>query len=275
MNDDVTVVVTNYDYGRFLEEAVASALAQEGGPPRVVVVDDGSTDPDTLEVLDRLPAEVTVHRQENAGLAAARNAGVRLSDTPLVVPLDADDRLPPAALKTLRPALEADPGAGFAYGIMRFFGDWDGTLFDTPYDPFRLLYRHQIGASALLRRELFDDVGGWDPEFRGYEDWEFWLNALEHGWRGVRVPAVTYEYRRHGETMVSGARRDYHQWYRRLRTKHAALYAREDELAREAGTGRVERLVYRWWWGARPLPARVEHGLHRLVWGVAGRARRR
>jgi GT2 family glycosyltransferase len=128
---------------------------------------------------------------------------------------------------------------------MRFFGDWDGTLFDTPYDPFRLLYRHQIGASALTRRALFDDVGGWDPAFRGYEDWEFWLGALQAGWRGERVPEVTYEYRRHGDTMVSGARRDYRSWYRRIRAKHAPLYARSGEFAREAGTPLREQALYR------------------------------
>jgi glycosyltransferase involved in cell wall biosynthesis len=270
MNDDVTVVVTCFDYGAFLEEAVASALAQEGGAPHVIVVDDGSTDPHTLEVLGRLHADVRVHRQDNAGLAAARNAGVRLSGTPYVLPLDADDRLPPGALRALRPPLERDPRLGFAYGIMEFFGDWGGTLFDTAYDPFRLLYRHQIGASALIRRALFDDVGGWDPEFRGYEDWEFWLHALERGWRGERVRAVTYEYRRHGDTMISGARRDYRSWYRRLRTKHAPLYARSAEFARESGTPLAERLAYRLYWGPRPVPARVEAALYRRLFSRRG-----
>ena len=57
-HSDITVIVTNYNYGTFLEEAVASVLGQEGGPPQVIVVDDGSTDPETLEVLDRLPEGV-------------------------------------------------------------------------------------------------------------------------------------------------------------------------------------------------------------------------
>ena len=266
MNDDITVVVTCFDYGEFLEEAVESALRQEGGAPHVVVVDDGSTDPRTLDVLERLPGDVRVHRQENAGLAAARNAGVRLSSTPYVLPLDADDRLPPGALSALRVPLEQDHDLGIAYGIMRFFGDWDGTMFDAPYDPFRLLYRHQIGASALLRREVFDDVGGWDATFRGYEDWEFWLHALARGWRGERVPVVAYEYRRHGDTMISGARREYHHWYRRLRTKHAGLYARSGELARESGTSRAQQALHRWYWGPRPLPPQVEHWVQRRKW---------
>lgn len=267
-HDDVTVVVTNYNYGRFLEEAVASAMGQHGGAPRVIVVDDGSTDPDTDAVLARLPSAVEVHRQANAGLAAARNAGLRLATTPYLIVLDADDRLAPGALDALRRPLEQDRKLGFAYGITRFFGEWQGEMSMPPYDPYQLLYRHTIGSTCLMRRELFEQVGGFDPSFSGYEDWEFWLHALARGWHGHRVDEVTFEYRRHGATMLSGARREYRSWYRRLRAKHAPLYARRHELARESALGLVGCAVYRWWWGARPLPARVEHALHTILWRV-------
>jgi glycosyltransferase involved in cell wall biosynthesis len=268
-HDDVTVVVTNHDYGRFLEEAVASALNQDDGPPRVVVVDDGSTDRQTLEILDGLQAAVQVHRQANAGVVAARNAGLALADTPYVLILDADDRLRPRALTALREPLDADPGLGFAYGITRFFGLWEGEMTMPPYDPYKLLYRHTIGATALMRRELVDAVGGFDPAFHGYEDWEFWLHALHAGWRGRRVEEITLEYRRHGSTKLRADRREYRHWYRRLREKHGALYARQSELARESGVSMLDRAIYRWWWGARPVPARAEHALHTLLWGVA------
>jgi GT2 family glycosyltransferase len=173
----------------------------------------------------------------------------------------------------MRAPLDADPGLGFAYGITHFFGDWEGEMTMPPYDPYKLLYRHMIGSTCLFRRELLEETGGFDPEFRGYEDWEFWLHALEHGWQGRRVDAVTFDYRRHGATMLGAARRDYHQWYRRLRQRHAALYARSGELARESGIGSLEQAVYRWWWGARPLPARVEHALHALLWRPSPRRR--
>ena len=265
-HDDVTVVVTNHNYGRFLREAVASALAQQGGPPRIIVVDDGSTDSDTIDVLDALPPEVHVLRQQNRGLSGARNAGIARADSTYVIVLDADDRLTARALSALKPPLEDDPALGFTYGITRFFGDWDGVLAMPPYDAYKLLYRHMIGSTCLMRRRLWEDVGGFDPAFRGYEDWEFWLNALSHGWRGLRVDDHTFDYRRHGSTMLSGARRDYRTWYRRLRHKHAALYRRRRELARETDLGPMGRLWYQWFWGARPVPARLEHALHALLW---------
>jgi glycosyltransferase involved in cell wall biosynthesis len=261
-------VITNHDYGHFLHEAVTSVLEQDGGPPGVVVVDDGSTDPATLAALDQLPPGVRVHRQANAGVVAARNAGLALAETPYLLILDADDRLRPRALTVLREPLDADRTLGFAYGITRFFGLWEGEMTMPPYDAYKLLYRHTIGATALMRRELVDAVGGFDPEFRGYEDWEFWLHALGEGWRGRRVGEVTLEYRRHGSTKLRSDRVQYRHWYRRLREKHAALYAREAELARESSVSLLDRAIYRWWWGARPLPARAEHALHTLLWGV-------
>jgi glycosyltransferase involved in cell wall biosynthesis len=268
-HDDITVVVTNYNYGRFLEEAVQSAVGQAGGPPCVIVIDDGSTESQTDAVLARLPPAVKVVRQANVGLPSARNAGLRQASTPYLIVLDADDRLRPDALDALRGPLDADPTLGFTYGITHFFGEWEGEMTMPPYDPFKLLYRHMIGSTCLFRREIFDATGGFDPTFRGYEDWEFWLHALELGWRGHRVDAITFDYRRHGVTMLVGARQEYRHWYRRLRTRHAALYARHGELARESGAGPLEQLVYRWFWGARPLPARVEFGLQHLLWGVA------
>jgi GT2 family glycosyltransferase len=143
------------------------------------------------------------------------------------------------------------------------------------YDPYRLLHRHTIGPTGLMRREIVTATGGFDPGFAGYEDWEFWLAVLAAGFRGRRVDAVTFEHRRHGASKLGRDRTEYHRWYRQLRSKHAGLYARRPEFARESDLGPVGRAVYRWWWGARPLPARVEHTLHSLLWGVAKwRARR-
>ena len=133
---------------------------------------------------------------ETTESVGARNAGLALVETRYAVVLDADDRLAPGALDAMRAPLDADAKLGFAYGWMRFFGAWDGILRFPPYDPYRLLHRHTIGLSALVRRELFEDTGGFDPAFEQYEDWELWLNALAQGlaraaaWSGdARVPA--------------------------------------------------------------------------------------
>ena len=263
---EVTVVIACFNYGRFLAEAVDSALSQ-AGPPRVVVVDDGSTDPSTHAALDALPAAVRVLRQTNAGVCAARNAGIACADTPLVVVLDADDRLAPEAIAILGDALQRHPAAGFAYGHQRFFGDWQGEMRFPPYDPLRLLDRHLIGPTALVRRELLADTGGYDERFALYEDWELWLAALGHGWHGVRVDAVTHEYRRHGPSKLADDRRRYRELRRQMRAKHASLYSRRHGLREYSSLGPVGRAVYRGFWGPRPVPAVVEQRVYALLWG--------
>jgi glycosyltransferase involved in cell wall biosynthesis len=260
----ITVAIACFNYGRFLAEAVDSARSQGA---HVIVVDDGSTDPATHEALDALPADVEVIRQANQGVCVARNAGLARATTPYVLTLDADDRLAPGSLDALAAQLDADPSLGFAYGHMKFFGDWDGEMRFPPYNPYTLLYRHTIGLSALMRRDLFKETGGFDEEFESYEDWELWVNALEHGWRGKQVDVVTLEYRRHDGTKHAGDRRRYRHHFREMRQKHAPLYARADELAREGRVSAPQRLVHRLYWGPRPVPAAVESALWKLRWG--------
>jgi glycosyltransferase involved in cell wall biosynthesis len=267
-NDDVTAIIANHNYARFLLEAVESLRGQAGGAPRIVVVDDGSTDPDTEAALAQVESGgARVVRQSNQGVSAARNAGLALVETPYWLVLDADDRLAEGALDTLRVPLERDLELGFAYGFMRFFGDMSGIVRFPDYDPYGLLYRHTIGLTALARAAVLRDTGGYDAGFPHYEDWELWVHALAHGHEGRRVDAVTLEYRRHAATKFTADRRRYRVAWSALRGKHAALYARRDELARRSALGPVSRAVYRWFWGPRPVPAMVEGVLHQLRWG--------
>jgi glycosyltransferase involved in cell wall biosynthesis len=264
--DDVTVVIPCFNHGAFLAEAVDSALGQTAGVPRMIVVDDGSTDEGTARALEALPEGVEVVRQANAGPAAARNAGIERSETPLLLMLDADDRLVPGAIAALRPPLESNPEVGYCYGVMRWFGDWSGEIRFPDFDPYRLLYRSIAGASlGLIRKEAWEQAGRFDPQIGGYEDWDFCLSALEHGWRGLQVPEVTLEYRKHERSGQADDRRDYRRTYRRLRDKHAPLYERAAEFAKQTDLGPAGRLLYRTYWAWRPLPARLERAIYGLV----------
>lgn len=265
-HSDITVVIPCYNHGAYLLESVERALEQEGGPPRVIVVDDGSTDAATERALEALPPEVTLIRQQNAGVAAARNAGFEASDSELLLMVDADDRLTPDALDVLRPPLEANPDVGYCYGLMRLIGAWSGVIRFPDFDPYILLHRSIAGAQlGLVRRRAWEDVGGFDPEIDGYEDWDFCLGALERGWRGLQVPVVTHEYRKHERSGNAEHRRRYRRVYRQLRAKHAGLFERRGEFAAQSELGPLQRLVYRTFWAWRPVPARVEQALYSKV----------
>jgi glycosyltransferase involved in cell wall biosynthesis len=263
---DVTVVIPCYNHGSFLLESVDRALRQQGGPPQVLVVDDGSTDPETERALDSLPDGVNLVRQENSGVAAARNAGFERSHTDLLLMVDADDRLTLDALDTLRPPLETHPDVGYCYGLMQLIGAWSGVLRFPDFDPYILLHRSIAGAQlGLMRRAAWEDAGGFDPAIDGYEDWDFCLSALEKGWRGLQIPKVTHEYRKHERSGNAEHRRRYRHVYRQLRAKHADLFARRGEFAAQSDLNPAQRAVYRTYWAWRPIPARLEHALYSKV----------
>jgi glycosyltransferase involved in cell wall biosynthesis len=265
-HSDITVVIPCFNHGPFLLESVARALGQQGGPPKVIVVDDGSTDEETLRALDGLPAGVDLIRQANAGVSVARNVGFERSDSELLLMVDADDRLTPDALDVLRPPLEANPDVGYCYGLMKLIGAWSGVLRFPDFDPYILLHRSIAGAQlGLVRRRCWEDAGGFDPAIDGYEDWDFCLSALEKGWRGLQITRVTHEYRKHERSGEEEHRRRYRHVYRQIRAKHAELFARRGEFAAESSLGPVRRLVYRTYWAWRPIPARVEKALYRNV----------
>src|SRR5829696_6977365 len=113
----VSVVIPCYNQAHFLEEAIESVLAQSYKDFEIIVIDDGSTD-DTGEVAGRYP-RVRLFRQDNQGLAAARNAGLWRSKGEYLVFLDADDRLLPWALEVGLKHLRAHPECAFVSGYYR------------------------------------------------------------------------------------------------------------------------------------------------------------
>src|SRR3954453_14292197 len=265
-HSDITVVIPCFNHGGFLLESADRALRQQGGPPKVIVVDDGSTDEATVRALDELPAGVEVIRQQNAGVAAARNAGFENSDSDLLLMVDADDRLTPDALDVLRPPLEANPDVGYCYGLMKLIGAWSGVLRFPDFDPYVPLHPSIAGAQlGLVRRTCWEAAGGFDPAIDGYEDWDFCLSALEKGWRGLQIDRVTHEYRKHERSGNEEHRRRYRRVYRQIRAKHPELFARRSEFARESDLGPLHRVAYRTYWAWRPIPAPVEKVLYSKV----------
>ena len=195
----VAVIIPCFDDGATVADAVRSA--HDGGLPcEVVVVDDGSTDPLTLRVLDELAVgEVTVLRQPNRGVAAARTAGLRATRAPLVLPLDADDVLVPGALALLADALRGSPGTSAAWGWYERMGSENTVQPTAPtLDPWQVSHQNDLPATALFRRETLEAAGGWS-DVTGFEDWDLWMSLAERGVCGIGVPRVVYRYRRAGD----------------------------------------------------------------------------
>jgi glycosyltransferase involved in cell wall biosynthesis len=184
----------------FLAEALESVRAQRYAPIEVVVVDDGSSDGSRDFALGFQGLRVRALEMRDAGPAAARNAGLRATDSDLVAFLDADDLWPANALNLLCQALMARPDAGFAQGRIRNFRESQqgGRRFLTlPYEFVNL------GAN-LWRRSLFESIGPLDEDLRLCEDLDFFMRCWEQDIRKAPVEAVVLHYRRHPRGMTHG-----------------------------------------------------------------------
>ncbi len=239
----VAVVIPCHDDGATLEEAVASVLEQDVAA-EVIVVDDGSTDPSTHEALDRVAAGgARVLRQDNRGPGPARMAGLRATHAEYALPLDADDRLMPGALRTLRTELERNPRAVAAWGSARHFGSLDFVQRSLPtLDPWQLSYQNHLPLSALYRRDAVLRAGGWQLE-GGYEDWDLWLTLAEAGFEGVGIPAVTGAYRVEPGRRIARSSSRHGERCQRLRERHARLYADRRRYRRASPAPRVLKLA--------------------------------
>lgn len=194
----VSIIITNYNYGAYIAEAIESALAQTFRDCEVLVIDDASTD-NSLEIAARYPVKVLL--QNNSGVCVARNNALSVAAGKYVMFLDADDRLVPTAVEHMLAVLQEQPQTvAYVYGQMRYFGRKEGVFASMPFDGRKLVRANFICASTLIRRDILLSVGGYDDGFRMLrEDWELYIRLFTKGFSGQFLPEVILEYRKHKE----------------------------------------------------------------------------
>lgn len=226
----VSIVIPCFDDADTIAGAVRSATTQP--ETEVVVVDDGSTDPQTLVQLEEVRAAgVPVLRQANAGSAAARMAGVMATSAPYVQPLDADDRLVDGASEALANYLDANPRVAAVWGNQQLTGERSHVRMTTPtLDPWLVTFVNgQLGPGSMVRRSALLEIGGWrapDPsEPSCYWDWDFWMSLAERGYLGVNVGRIVLEYRIRSGSVNRRCLATHAELYDRLRLLHGELFA--------------------------------------------------
>jgi hypothetical protein len=232
--DSISVVITNYNYGQYLPEAIESVLAQTHGEVEVVVVDDASTDGSTDELerlLDRAGAIPSSRAllKHNIGLPGARNLGVRLARGEFVFMLDADNRLLVDCLER-HVRMARSTGSDATYAIIRVFGHGSlrpQFLSDAPFDVKRLSTKNYIDSMALFRRTALLEAGLYSTELvlYGVEDYELWLRFAAQRRRVEFIPTVLSEYRIHGQNMLPVAVLDLRGGIAHLRSKYPDIFS--------------------------------------------------
>jgi glycosyltransferase involved in cell wall biosynthesis len=205
---EVTVIVPTYNYADYVVETLHSVAAQSVQAIDLVVIDDCSTDDSLQMVLNwagahegRFNRIAVLKHRENAGLGFARNSGFGAAETAFVLPVDADNRLRPAACERLLAHIKGSDAA-FCYPQIQQFGALDDLISHEPYSVLRLQPGNYIDAMALIRKQAWAAAGGYDHIRFGWEDFDFWCRLAERGYFGQAVPEVLADYRVHANSML-------------------------------------------------------------------------
>jgi hypothetical protein len=227
----VSVVVTLYNYAAVVSETLESIAASTGVDVEIIIVDDHSTD-DGRAVVTRFVDShpdvpvLLVGSDINRGLPAARNLGFERARADRVMVMDADNLVYPTAIQRLSAALDADPGAAFAYSALEEFGTAHGVRSAMAWDVERLCEANYIDAQAMIRRDAWARHGGYrvdDDLVFGWEDWELWLRFAAAGEHGVHVAQMLGRYRTQADSMIATSNLVADHMLTRLRELHPSL----------------------------------------------------
>lgn len=248
----VTVIICNYNYGKFVRDCLDSLAGQSRIPSNLIIVDDASTD-DSRAVIESFLSDnahlfqkhVFLSNTENSGKLACINKAIALLETPYSLILDSDDYLPPEAIERLLErmlaARERNPAIGFAYSDS-YLVDETGAEIGRGKSAdwsLELLRTHSyIPECALTMSEALRDAGLLDDSIRVSTKHHKWMRIAEAGWEGHYIPEPLFHYRMH-QNNISGIGKSV--------------------LSEDGGDARKERLLSGYWrtaeTGREPDPA--------------------
>jgi glycosyltransferase involved in cell wall biosynthesis len=228
VNELVSVIIPCFNSGRTLSAAIDSIRKQTYKCIEIIVVNDGSNDAYTIDVLKELldKNETKILNKTNGGLASARNYGIRNSTGKFIVPLDADDKLSENSIYEMMFLSKKNNSENcFVYPNIEFTGLRNG-LSSRIYNPFVQLVMNQLPYSMLFTRHSFDLVGGYDESFtEGLEDWDFNIGLIELGLTPVASKSAHLQYNvdRNG-MLLSKTIFKYFDIWSMIKSKHKSLY---------------------------------------------------
>lgn len=202
------VVMPLYNYASVVAEALDSVAAQSLEELELIVVDDASTDASLKVALDWASAKrnrfcrIAVYTNRlNSGLGMTRNRAVASASALYTLPLDADNKLGRQCCAELLKALE-NSSAALAYPFIQHFGDSVSQMGYHDWHPMLFACHNYVDAMVMLNKSAWSDVGGYEAQRSGWEDYDFCCKLSEAGYWGLRVPSAKAFYRVHQNSMV-------------------------------------------------------------------------
>lgn len=229
----VSVIIPCYNQGHYIDEAVGSVLNQTYQDLEIVIVNDGSTDANTIAILKSYSrVKTVVIHTDNQGLASARNNGIQAARGEYILPLDADDKISKTYVEKAVSLLQANENLGIVYSEAEFFGSRTGKWRLSQYHFPSILLDNVIFCSGFFRRSDWQKIGGYRANMKyGWEDYDFWLSMIELGRQIHRIPEPLFFYRKTSRSMADSMSREaYIYSYSQLFKNHPQLYSENIEV---------------------------------------------
>lgn len=211
----ISVIIPAYNRGKYIVSAILSVLEQSfKNGIEVIVVDDGSTDNTSDEVIKLQEAgkNIILEQQENKGPSIARNAGFRKARGKFIQFLDSDDMIEKEKVALQLEALIHNPGVDYATCGWSLLDDCTGKVkgifgLDKGSEwrvlPNFLYFDFWPNGTPLYRREICEKTGPWLESMKAFEDWEWHIRMALRGGRGIHVPKSLMFVRDHGGPRLS------------------------------------------------------------------------
>lgn len=279
----VSVIVPHYNLAEFLPETLTSIERQTYTNIETIVIDDGSTDPASIELIESLDKpNLRVVRQANQGLSGARNSGIREAKGEFVFPIDADDLISPTFIEKAVCVMQREPELAYVTALVGYFRQSPARRFGgwVPLGLHRdLLPIHNCAGCcmALFRASSIRQAGSYSTELTSYEDWDLYCALAERGHRGAIIPEFLLHYRIRPDSLlrteVEMRRQHLHA---RVLEKHPNLPRDHSRVLRtmlseQMEAGNLERAGLRYKLADRINEAIKGSPVHSLVKGLAER----
>ncbi len=194
----VSIIIPYYNSGKFISDAIESVLNQTYTNWEVILVNDGSTDPYSINVLANWNADsrIKILHTANSGPSSARNIAIKESTGDYILPLDSDNELEPKAIEILLFAI-ANGNYDAVYGDFIFFGGKQGVKKQEPLNLKIHCVYSQVDTCALISKKVFQKGVCYDEYLNrlGLEDWEFWINFSKHNYKAKHIPIPVFKMR--------------------------------------------------------------------------------
>lgn len=247
----VSVIMPCYNDGAYIQEAIESIKIQTYKDWELIIIDDGSDDTNTVNIINSIEDEkITILHTNHLRPAGARNYGIEHAKGKYILPVDSDDKIDPSYMQKAVEIIESEEAIGVVYCYADLFGERSGRWELPDYSFEKMLLDNVVFVTALFYKEDWEKVGGFNTQLiAGMEDYDFWLGILGLGRKIYQIPEVLFHYRIKPVSRTTGFQSDYvqmQQTYRQIYNNHKEFYSEyRDEYAMILRDALIEQITVR------------------------------